>query len=291
MVYFANCHLHSDISDSFLSPEKIVDIAKELGHKALVLTDHDTVKGSHRFDVACRKAGIYSMLGIEFITKGLGTGFHLLGYDFDAEHPAMRELIDRCSSRHRERCHLLFEESLGNGSLRPGVTWQEVLDAFPGNDFYYYTQVFTVLEKKGIYEHAEHPQFIKDAFSPPKDREPELEAAIGYFTPDIEECIKVILAAGGVPVIAHPHGKQEYIEDLIKMGIKGIEVYDPSITEEERIAYDALCRERGLYVTGGTDHAGKIGGFTDLFEKKNKPDDCGGLGEEDFFRLYRRELG
>lgn len=291
MVYFANCHLHSDISDSFLTPEKLVGIGKQLGHKALVLTDHDTVKGSHRFDVACRKAGIYSMLGIEFITKGLGTGFHLLGYDFDREHPAMRELIERCSSRHRERCHLLFEESLKNGSLRPGVTWQEVLDAFPGNDFYYYTQVFTVLERKGIYEHAEHPQFIKDAFTVPKEREPEIEAEIGYFTPDIEECIRVILKAGGVPVIAHPHGKQEYIEDLIKMGIKGIEVYHPSITEEERPGYDAICRERGLYVTGGTDHAGSIGGFADLFPKKNRPDDCGGLGEEDFFRLYRRELG
>ena len=75
------------------------------------------------------------------------------------------------------------------------------------------------------------------------------------------------------------------------MGIKGIEVYHPSILPEERVAYDALCRERGLYVTGGTDHAGRIGGFTDLFEKKNKPDDCGGMTEEDFFKLYRRELG
>ena len=291
MVYFANCHLHSDISDSFLTPEKLVEIGKELGHKALILTDHDTVKGSHRFESACRKAGIYTMRGIEFITKGFGTGFHLLGYDFDPENADMRDLIDRCSSRHRERCHLLFEESLKNGSLRPGVTWQEVLDAFPGNDFYYYTQVFTVLEKKGIYRHGEHPQFIKDAFTVPKDREPELEAAIGYFTPNIEECIKVILGAGGVPVIAHPHAKQEYIEDLIKMGIKGIEVYHPSITEDERVGYDALCRARGLYVTGGTDHAGKIGGFADLFPKKDRPDDCGGMTEEDFFKLYHRTLG
>jgi predicted metal-dependent phosphoesterase TrpH len=31
MAFFANCHLHSDISDSFLSPEAIVDIAKEIG--------------------------------------------------------------------------------------------------------------------------------------------------------------------------------------------------------------------------------------------------------------------
>ena len=290
-MFFANCHLHSDFSDSFLSPEQIAAIAKRVGHRAVVLTDHDTVKGAHRMDLAARKQGLLSMLGIEFITKGLGTGFHLLGYDFDPENAAMRELIDRCASRHRERCRLLFEESLKNGSLRPGVTWEEVLDAFPDNDFMYYTQVFTVLERKGIYKHGEHPDFIREAFSPPKEREPELEAAIGYFTPQIDECIHVILKAGGVPVIAHPHGKQEYIDDLIKMGIKGIEVYHPSILPEERAGYDALCRERGLYVTGGTDHAAEIGGFADLFPKKDKPNDCGGATEEDFMKLYRRELG
>lgn len=290
-MFFANCHLHSDFSDSFLSPETLAETAARLGHRAVVLTDHDTVRGLHRMDRAARRHGLRTLTGVEFIVTGLGTGFHLLGYDFDTEHSAMRELIARCAARHRERCHLLFEEARLAGTLRPGVTWQEVCDAFPRHDFLYYTQVFTVYLQKGIYRREEHPTFVEEAFSPPKSREPEIEAEIGFFTPDIAECISVIRRAGGVPVIAHPHARMAYIDDLIAMGLMGIEVHHPSVTPAEREQYTAICRARGLYLTGGTDHAGDLGGFADLFPKKNKPNDCGGADEADFLCLWHRTLG
>ena len=41
----------------------------------------------------------------------------------------------------------------------------------------------------------------------------------------------------------------------------------------------------------GTASGFAAAGAYKLFEKKNKPDDCGGMTEEDFFKLYRRELG
>ena len=288
---FANCHLHSTYSDGVYSPRELIALAKQVGHRAVVLTDHDTVKGIHQMEKEARRAGLLSMLGCEFIVKGLGTGFHLLGYDFDAESSAMRELIERTSSRHRERCRLLFEQGLRNGTLRAGITWQDVLNASPDNDFFYYTQVFALMEAKGIYRHEEYPQFIEDTFSPPKELEPQIEAEIGFFTPDPEEVIHTILKADGIPVIAHPHNKQEYIDDLLKMGLRGIEVYHPSILPEERVYYDALCEEKGLYKLGGTDHASILGGFADLFPKKDRPVDCGFIGEEDFMKLYTRALG
>lgn len=287
---FANCHLHSTYSDGIYTPRELIALAKQVGHRALVLTDHDTVKGIHQMDKEARRAGLFSMLGCEFIVKGLGTGFHLLGYDFDAETAAMRDLIERTSSRHRERCRLLFEQGLRNGTLRPGITWQDVLDASPDNDFFYYTQVFALMEAKGIYRHEEYPQFIADTFTPPKELEPQIEAEIGFFTPDPEEVIHTILKADGIPVIAHPHGKQEYIDDLLKMGLRGIEVYHPSILPEERVYYDTLCEEKGLYKLGGTDHASLLGGFADLFPKKDRPVDCGFICEEDFMKLYTRAL-
>ena len=287
---FANCHLHSTYSDGVYTPAQLATMARQVGHKALVLTDHDTVKGLHAMDRAARREGLLTMTGIEFIVKGLGTGFHLLGYDIDTENAAMRKLIERTSSRHRERCCLLFHRGLEAGTLRPGVTWQQVLDASPDNDFFYYTQVFALMEARGIYRHEEYPDFIADSFTPPKESEPDIEAEIGFFTPDPEEVIHTILKADGVPVIAHPHNKQSYIDDLIKMGLRGIEVEHPSVQPDEREYYTALCVERGLYKLGGTDHASVLGGFADLFPKKDKPIDCGFITEQDFMRLYRREL-
>ena len=287
---FANCHLHSTYSDGVYTPAQLASMARQVGHKALVLTDHDTVKGLHAMDRAARREGLLTMTGIEVIVKGLGTGFHLLGYDIDTENAAMRSLIERTSSRHRERCRLLFHRGLEAGTLRPGVTWQQVLDASPDNDFFYYTQVFALMEARGIYRHEEYPDFIADSFTPPKESEPDIEAEIGFFTPDPEEVIHTILKADGVPVIAHPHNKQPYIDDLIKMGLRGIEVEHPSVQPDERKYYTALCVERGLYKLGGTDHASVLGGFADLFPKKDKPIDCGFITEQDFMRLYRREL-
>lgn len=287
---FANCHLHSTFSDAFYSPMKLAKLAVATGHRALILTDHDTLRGTYQMHRAARQYGLLTLVGCEYIVKGLGTGFHILGYDFDPEHPAMRDLIYRTSSRHRERCHLLFEQGLKNGTLRPGITWQQVLDAFPGNDFMFHTQVFMVMEAKGIYRHEEHPAFIEATFSPPKELEPQIEAEIGFFTPDVEEVIRTIRLAGGVAVVAHPHNKREYIDDLIKMGLGGIETHHPSVTAEEREFYEQLCRQRRLYVTGGTDHAGPLGGFADLFPKKDRPADCGYATEQDFMSLYRRRL-
>ena len=115
---FANCHLHSTYSDGIYTPAQLVALAKQVGHRAVVLTDHDTVKGIHLMQKEARRAGLYSLLGCEFIVKGLDTGFHLLGYDFDPENAAMRELIEHTSSRHRERCHLLFEQGLTLEDIR-----------------------------------------------------------------------------------------------------------------------------------------------------------------------------
>ena len=54
-MLFANCHNHSTFSDGAYPPEKIAELAKEAGHKAIVLTDHDTVRGTYFMQKAARK--------------------------------------------------------------------------------------------------------------------------------------------------------------------------------------------------------------------------------------------
>ena len=92
-MLFANCHFHSTFSDGEYHPNKLVELAKSLGHRALILTDHDTVRGTYFLQNAARKAGMLSLLGCEFSTKGLGSSFHLVGIDFNPENVAMRKLL------------------------------------------------------------------------------------------------------------------------------------------------------------------------------------------------------
>ena len=61
-MYFANTHMHSTFSDGVHTPEKLIEIGKQLGHKAMLLTDHDTMSGFHRFNKAARAADILTMV-------------------------------------------------------------------------------------------------------------------------------------------------------------------------------------------------------------------------------------
>lgn len=85
------------------------------------------------------------------------------------------------------------------------------------------------------------------------------------FTP--EDAIKLVLSAGGVPVIAHPFWLNfktiaeldEYIGKLKGWGLKGMEVVYSDHPDEIQDAYRAMAKKHGLLITGGSDfHGGGI---------------------------------
>ena len=119
---------------------------------------------------------------------------------------------------------------------------------------------------------------------------------LGYHYVTAEEAIETVLRADGVPIIAHPseHGKyffKEETEKYIKLGVKGFEVRHPIMSAEEREFYNAVCDEHGLYKLGGIDHHGILGGFCDTMPKLRAEPSEGFIDEENFMKLYRRELG
>lgn len=73
---YAELHCHSSFSflDGASSPEDLAGRAKELGLRALALTDRDGLYGAVRFHQAARAAGLQSILGAEVT---LDTGHHL----------------------------------------------------------------------------------------------------------------------------------------------------------------------------------------------------------------------
>jgi hypothetical protein len=49
------------------------------------------------------------------------------------------------------------------------------------------------------------------------------------------------------------------VNELIDAGIDGIETRHPDIDESQRDYYEKLARDRGLFVTGGSDDHGNGG--------------------------------
>lgn len=296
---FASCHNHSCFSDAEYTPEKLVELAHEMGHGGIILTDHDTVSGTYFTNKAARKLGMKSLLGCEFSTYHGTQDVHLLGFDFNPDNAKMKDLLAYCSSIQTDRSRLLFEWGLERGTLREGCTWQDVRDDFPYNDYLCCDQIFVSMVKRGVYKQEEYNEFRMPNFSYKLGLEGKVHEVIqkSYNDVSTEMVVKTILEAGGVPVVAHPHNMQRLVNDFLNMGVMGFEFRHPDLWEGrtgvagEPEFYANLCEEKGLYRMGGNDHSGVLGGNLDRGEGFHIPDYFNGICEEDFMKLYERKLG
>lgn len=296
MVSYANCHLHSTFSDGAYTPEELVTIGKRLGHEAMILTDHDTVRGTYFMHRAARRAGMRSILGCEFSTRGPeNCEIHLLGFDFNPDNKKMAALLDFSSSQSRMIAKYLLETALERKTVREGVLWRDVLEEYPYNDYISNNHIFELMKKRGIYRTEEYGDFFVTSFKKTPERMVEIEAACDLALPSTDEVIKTVLAAEGVPVVAHladaPFGKIEYAEELYSLGARGFEVWHPGNKPEARAYLERFCDDNGLYKTGGTDHSADLGGYATSVASTKLSNDCGGMSKHDFDTLYERRLG
>ena len=85
----------------------------------------------------------------------------------------------------------------------------------------------------------------------------------------IDEAIRLIHAAGGCTVLAHPpfigvddETLVELLHRFIAMGLDGLEAYNSGTGNDDIDRYISLARRKGLIVTGGSDfHQPLTGGI------------------------------
>lgn len=288
---FANLHMHSTFSDGQYTPDELCALAVKQGHKAIALTDHDTCKGSYFMHRAARKHGLLCLTGTEFDADGFGTHFHIVGLDFDTNNNKITELFEKTSSRELIRCKILFDRSKENGWLKDkDITWEDVVARYPHNDYLCNNQIFVTLIEKGLATEDQYMDFFPD-FGWREDREAELAPIINRPMPTVEETIEAINYAGGVAILAHPHEQLEYIPELVKLGLKGVEINHSMLTEEEKALLPGIADKYNLYKSGGTDHEGVLGGLTHFGGHFIIADDVGVVSEEHFMEIYNRVKG
>ena len=94
-----------------------------------------------------------------------------------------------------------------------------------------------------------------------------LYAGSPYYVPqesmDPLEATRLVRAAGGVPVVAHPMSENrgpalplEYLGQMADAGLAGVEVYHRENSEPNRARLLEFARDRELLVTGSSDYHG-----------------------------------
>ena len=253
---YASLHMHSTHSDGVYTPAELAEVGKNEGYGALALTDHDTVTGNADMMAECKKRGLECIFGVEFTTQSTVTGrsYHMTAYHFDPEYPEMKDYLEKMSDRETDQTKILFERGVSIGYIK-GITWEEVLEYNKGVSWLCNDHIFRAMKAKGLVEDFDYPEFFETCFGVHRGEVPMKHRFI-----DAEELIPLVHAAGGIILIAHPHGQLRDIEYLVSIGLDGMELWSSNLDGAERREGLAVAKKFDLFVGGGSDHEGILGG-------------------------------
>lgn len=244
-------HAHSTASDGTDSPAELVRNAAAAGLDVVALTDHDTVAG-HREAIEALPEGLTLVTGAELSCRLDGIGLHMLAYLFDPQEPELsreRELV-RDDRTPRAQAMVGKLQALG-----VPVTWEQV-DRIAGEGSVGRPHIATALVELGVV------RTVSDAFTSQwladggraYARKHELDAF---------DAIRLVKAAGGVTVFAHPAAvkrgecvPEEAIAALAAAGLDGIEVDHMDHDAATRARLRGLAADVGLLTTGSSDYHG-----------------------------------
>jgi predicted metal-dependent phosphoesterase TrpH len=252
-------HIHSTASDGSFTPAEILDHAQKLNLAAIAITDHDSIDGSREALRIGIPSSINFLTGVEISAAhppffpGSGS-FHILGYDIRLDNRDLNQALSKLQDARKNRNPAILKllNKLGFKISLEEVK-QEAGEGQLGRPHIAYAMV-----KKG------YVASITEAFD--KYLGNNGPAYVDKYRIECEQAITIIRAAGGVPVLAHPallniENDQKFdvlLQDLMKIGLAGIEVYYPGHSPRQIRQYTELAGKYGLLMTGGTDFHGTI---------------------------------
>ncbi|QHY97972.1 hypothetical protein SSPS47_22935 [Streptomyces sp. S4.7] len=247
-------HTHSTASDGTDTPAQLVRNAAAAGLDVVALTDHDTTRGHAEAlkTLADLDSGLTLVTGAELSCRTDGVSLHMLAYLFDADEPQLlreRELV-RDDRVPRARAMVAKLQELG-----APITWEQVA-RIAGDGSIGRPHIASALVELGIVGSVDEAFSSRWLADHGRVHVPRHEL-------DPFDAIRLVKAAGGVTVIAHPLAvtrgavvTEAAIARLAEAGLDGIEVDHMNHDEPTRARLRGLAAELGLLTTGSSDYHG-----------------------------------
>ncbi|KAK9174860.1 hypothetical protein WN944_026864 [Citrus x changshan-huyou] len=271
-------HSHSNFSDGYLSPSKLVERAHCNGVslisilsgsrnfiiplyleqvKVLALTDHDTMSGIPEAIETARRFGMKIIPGVEISTIFCQRGseseepVHILAY-YSSCGPSKYEELENLLGNIRDGRFLRAKDMiLKLNKLKLPLKWENVAKiagkgVAPGR-----------LHVARAMVEAGHVENLKQAFA-----RYLYDGGPAYSTgsqPLAEVAVQLIHRTGGLAVLAHPWALKNpaaIIRKLKDVGLHGLEVYR---SDGKLVAYSDLADTYDLLKLGGSDYHGRGG--------------------------------
>lgn len=250
---------HTTFSDADNQPEKVFAIAKKMGLKAIVITEHDVIKGIKKCLQIAKKYGLETLEEIEISTGYKNWEIHILGYARRFNKKILQKGIKKIIKVQNLRAGEIIEKIKKTGIAN--LKFSELKNKRGKNSYVFKYDISRAIAQKKI-------------MSLEKARKLMYKGGIGYVSlvklkgimlP--QEAVKLIQKAKGFAVLAHPG---EYLKNgipknellkLIKLlkknKLEGLEAISVKHNNWQNKFFSRMARKYNLFITGGSDWHGE----------------------------------
>ena len=222
-------HLHTYYSDGEFSPDELIKMAKQKNIKTIAITDHDTILGFK--SITYKDSCVQVIPGIELSAKVDKGSMHILGYNIDVKNKELNAKMSELRDNSLNSILSLIEQLKKDYNIF--FTYDDIKELVNSNRNLGRPEIAKLCIKHGYASSVEDAfnKYLIDAYNKIRKN----NRGISY-----EECIKLILNSGGIPILAHPKTLKldeneliALIKDMVEKGLRGIEVYHSSHSKEE----------------------------------------------------------
>jgi len=241
-------HVHSHHSDGTLSPRELAAIAARRQVMLWSLTDHDSVSGCEAAAAASAAAGVGFVPGCELSCEWHGREIHVVGLAIDTHSAALAAEMQRTAGERRRRI-----AAIGEKLQAAGLPGRELAaDLLAGDAMPTRMHVARRLTELG---HVRDPEQAFQRWIGRGQR-----AAVPAEWSPMAQAVGAIVAAGGLPVLAHAHRyklSNGALGDLCAAfraaGGVGLEVSLAGLSPSDAARLATHARRHGLAGSVGSD--------------------------------------
>ena len=251
----ADLHCHTKLSDGTLGIDDIIILAKNSGVTTLAITDHDSLAGTVRATIIGERHGINVIPAVEFSATDSKrkSKAHILCYLPDT--PERLEGLCKSNSEKRKRAARIMVAKVAN---KFPVTPELIMKCATGSTNIYKQHIMQALMECGY-----TTTIFGDLYNMLFKKESRINVLMEATYPEPAEIIEAIHEAGGIAVLAHPgfYDNFELLDELIPLGLDGVEVWHPENTPEQQELLVNIAKKNDLLMTGGSDFHGAYNAY------------------------------